>query len=159
MSRLKIQLPTTKLPGTFTIPVRITDINYGNHVGNHSIVEILHEARMQFLHAHGYNELDIGGAALIMNELLVSYKNEAFYGDWLLVELFCGEITPVSFELYYRIFTVRDENPIEVATAKTGLVGYNYDIKRISPLPAPFLLILSGNQAGDSKSPNFPAPE
>ena len=43
MARIKIELPA-KCIAAFTIPVRITDINYGNHVGNNSMVEIIHEA-------------------------------------------------------------------------------------------------------------------
>ena len=39
MPRLKIDLPERRLT-SFTIPVRITDVNYGNHVGNNAMIEI-----------------------------------------------------------------------------------------------------------------------
>ncbi len=48
MGRIKIDLPQ-KILASVSIPVRITDINYGNHVGNNALVEIIHEARVQFL--------------------------------------------------------------------------------------------------------------
>ena len=109
MARIKIELPE-KCIATFTIPVRITDINYGNHVGNNSMVEIIHEARMQFLQAHGFTEMDAGGSSLIMSELSVEFKNESFYKDDLEVKIFVGEISRVSFELFYSISTIRNNN-------------------------------------------------
>jgi YbgC/YbaW family acyl-CoA thioester hydrolase len=134
MPRLKIDLPAKKLV-TVSIPVRITDINYGNHVGNNSIVEIIHEARVQFLQTHGFIELNVAGTALIMSELLVEYKNESFYGDVLEVDLFIGEITRVSFELFYQISTKRKEKKITIALAKTGMVSYNYETKKVTAVP------------------------
>ncbi|HEU5053082.1 MAG TPA: thioesterase family protein [Hanamia sp.] len=134
MPRLKIDLPAKKL-FTVSIPVRITDINYGNHVGNNAIVEIIHEARVQFLQKHGFTELNVAGTALIMSELLVEYKNESFYGDVLEVNIFIGEITRVSFELFYQISTTRDKKKIIIALAKTGMVCYNYEIKKVTAVP------------------------
>lgn len=134
MPRLKIDLPAKKLT-TVSIPVRINDINYGNHVGNNSIVEIIHEARVQFLQKHGFTELDLAGTALIMSELLVEYKNESFYGEVLEVAIFVGEITRVSFELFYQISTTRNEKKIIIALAKTGMVCYDYEIKKVTAVP------------------------
>lgn len=134
MPRLKIDLPAKKL-FTVSIPVRITDINYGNHVGNNAIVEIIHEARVQFMQKHGFTELNVAGTALIMSELLVEYKNESFYGDVLEVEIFIGEITRVSFELFYQISTKRKEKKIIIVLAKTGMVSYNYETKKVTAVP------------------------
>jgi acyl-CoA thioesterase FadM len=118
MPRVKLELPSNSL-GTFLIPVRITDINYGNHVGNNAIVEIIHEARVQFLRSHNFTELNAGGVALIMNELVVEYKNESFYNDQLNVVVLCGEITRVSFEIFYEISVMRDQINIIIALCKT----------------------------------------
>jgi len=35
------------------LPVRITDINYGGHVGNDRLLVFAHEARMRFLQHYG----------------------------------------------------------------------------------------------------------
>ena len=94
MARIRIELPQNPI-AVFTIPVRITDINYGNHVGNNSLVEIIHEARMQLLLQHGFTEMEAGGTSLIMNELVVDFKNEAFYKDTLEIKIFVGEISRV----------------------------------------------------------------
>ncbi len=56
MERIKIQLPE-KFSFSTTIKIRITDLNYGGHVGNDVFLSLIHEARQQFLIAHGYSEL------------------------------------------------------------------------------------------------------
>ena len=50
MARIKIEIPGNPIYRV-SVPVRITDINYGNHLGNDSMVSIIHEARMSFLKA------------------------------------------------------------------------------------------------------------
>src|SRR5690606_10274339 len=111
-----------------------TDINYGNHLGNNALVEIIHEARMQFFTSFGFSEMDAGGISLIMSDLQVAYRNEAFYGDVLEIMLFCTEIQKVSFEILYEIKVTRENRPIIIAHAKTGMVGYNYQQKKVMPL-------------------------
>ena len=142
MARLKIHIPEKEL-ASFQIPVRITDINYGNHVGNNAIVEIIHEARVQFLKLHGFTELKAGGTALIMSELSVEFKQESFYPDILKVSIFCGEISRVSFELYYRISVERDGKTILIANAKTGMVCFNYEQRVTESVPQSLRLILA----------------
>ena len=134
MSRLHIQIPAQEPKSVLTIPVRITDINYGNHLGNDAIVSIIHEARMQFFKEHGFTELDAGGTSLIMSDIAVSYKNESFYGDKLQIEIYASDISRVSFDLLYKISAIRNEKTLLIAVAKTGMVCYNYDIKKVTPV-------------------------
>ena len=141
MARIRIEIPEKSI-ASVNIPVRITDINYGNHVGNNALVEIIHEARVQFLAHHHFTELDAGGTALIMNELLVEFKNESFYKDVLEVTIFTGEISKKSFELFYLISVLRDDKTIIIAHAKTGMVCYNYQERKVDTLPEKLRLIL-----------------
>lgn len=48
MPRVKVALPVS-FPFTTQLPVRITDINYGAHLGNDALLGLLHEARIHFL--------------------------------------------------------------------------------------------------------------
>ncbi|MEO6843707.1 MAG: thioesterase family protein [Ginsengibacter sp.] len=144
MARLKIELPSKPI-SSFHIPVRITDINYGNHVGNNSIVEIVHEARVQFLKQYNFSELDVAGTSLIMSELCVEFKNESSYNDLLEVKIFTGELSRVGFELFYEISVKRNEAFVVIALAKTGMVCYNYKIKKIEAVPDELKSILSAN--------------
>jgi len=142
MARIRIELPE-KCIAVFIIPVRITDINYGNHVGNNSLVEIIHEARMQFLRQYDLTEMDAGGSSLIMNELIVEFKNESFYKDDLRVKIFVGDISRVSFELFYSISALRNDVSTTIAHAKTGMVCYNYNAKRVIGVPEKLKKILT----------------
>lgn len=142
MARIKLNIPGKKI-FTAAIPVRITDINYGNHLGNDALVSIIHEARMKWLAAGSYTELNIEGAALIMADLAVEYKGESYYGDVLQVVLAVDDISKVSFDLYFEITTVREGKNIPVANAKTGMVCYNYEAKKVSSLPGSFIAFLT----------------
>ena len=77
MARIKLEIPG-QIIASFNIPIRIADINYGNHVGNDAFVSIIHEARMQWLNQYGYTELKIEGIGLIMSDLAIEFKNESF---------------------------------------------------------------------------------
>ena len=131
MSRIKLTLPG-KFSFTATIPVRITDLNYGNHVGNDAVLSIIHEARMQFLSHHGFAELDCAGVGLIMSEVGIEFKKEIFYGDVLSVNVAAVNFTSVGFDLYYQI--LNKENLV-TALAKTGMVCYDYEKKKIAKVP------------------------
>jgi len=131
MARIKIEVQGKKI-ATLQIKVRITDINYGNHLGNDSLVGILHEARLQWLQHFNYTELNIEAVGLIMSDLAVEYKNESFYGDELTIALFAAEVTAVSFELYYSVINQDDKI---IANAKTGMVCYNYEKKKVTTIP------------------------
>ena len=143
MARIKLTLPEHKI-FTTKIAVRITDINYGNHLGNDALVSMLHEARMQWLTSLNYTELNIENAALIMADLAVEYKSESYYGDVFLIDIFIGEITKVSFEIFYNIYTMRKGESILIAKAKTGMVCYDYDAKKVVYFPEEFALLING---------------
>jgi acyl-CoA thioesterase FadM len=53
MPRIKIEMPE-HFTYTTEMPVRISDINYGGHLSNDSIVSLIHEARVRFLAQYNY---------------------------------------------------------------------------------------------------------
>ena len=143
MARIKIDIPD-KVIGTFIIPVRIADINYGNHVGNDAFVSIIHEARMQWLKQYNYTELKVEGIGLIMSDLAIEFKSESFYGDMVEVRLGAGDISRVGFDLYYQLFVKRNNENILLANAKTGMVCFDYEKRKVSAIPEKLLAILAG---------------
>lgn len=134
MSRIKITLPDSFSFST-NIPIRIGDINYGNHVGNDAVLSIIHEARMQFFFQHSYTELDCGGVGLIMYDAALEFKKELFYGDLISVSIQPANFTQNGFDLYYKIEKKENGESILAATAKTGMLCYNYDLKKIALMP------------------------
>lgn len=143
MGRIKLTITGNRLD-TVTIPVRITDINYGNHVGNDAIVRMLHEARVQWLHKNGYTELEFAGCSLIQGDLAVEYLNESFYGDTLIIEIFASDCTRVSFDLLYEIHTIRNSQQIPIARAKTGLLCFDYQSRKVCSMPDAVKKLLGG---------------
>ena len=143
MPRIKISVPENFFDITIQIPVRITDINYGDHLGNDSVVSIIHEARMQFLQQHGFTELNIEGIGLIMSDIFVEFKNESFYKDIIEVRMARGDVSKVSFELFYRLSVVRNNQQIIIANAKTTMVCYDYESKKVVSIPGKLKQILS----------------
>jgi len=141
MARVKFDFPE-KILTTVTIPVRITDLNYGNHVGNDAFVSIIHEARVQWLKQQGLSELNIGGAGLIMSDLAIEFKSESFYSDIIEVKIAVGEISRVGFELFYQLSVTRDAQTILLANAKTGMICYDYTIKKVVTIPEGFKKLL-----------------
>jgi acyl-CoA thioester hydrolase len=132
MSLVKIAFPQQSPIFIAYIPLRITDMNYGNHLGNDVMLSIIHDARTQFLSSLGFTELNAGGVGMIMADVMISYKSEGFYGDILKIELFVAEITTRSFDLLYKVTTTRNNISISLAEAKTGMVSYSYDLKKVS---------------------------
>src|SRR5437868_3913743 len=145
MSRVKVKFPEEKPLHKINVPVRIGDINYGNHVGNDAILSIIHEARMQLLNAKGYDEMNAAGNALIMADVMIAYKGESFYGDVLTIKIFAEEITEYTFDLLYHISTTRNGKKTDTAHAKTGMVCFDYQEKKIVPMTPAFKSFLKGS--------------
>ncbi|WP_132053273.1 acyl-CoA thioesterase [Pseudocnuella soli] len=143
MARIKIDLPQSF--SFFTeIPVRITDLNYGGHVGNDTILSMMHEARMRFLQHHGLAELNPDSASLIMSDVAIQYKLELFYGDKLKVYVTAFDFGRVGFDLAYKL--VKNEGEEVVALAKTGMVCFNYQQRKTVAVPQLFIDKLSGSE-------------
>ncbi len=131
-----------KFIASSSIPIRIGDINYGNHVGNDAFVSLVHEARMQWLTANAMTELSIAGTGLIMAGLSLEFKSEAVYGDIIKIELAVGEISSLRFDLYYRLSTTRNNCTIQLANALTIMVSFDYKISKPVPIPGILLELL-----------------
>ncbi len=142
MARVKLIMPENSI-AVVTVPVRISDINYGNHLGNDAFVSIIHEARVQWLMQYGFTELNIEGTGLILADLAIEFKNESFYGDAVEITIAVGEISKISFELYYKLTAKRNDKIILLAFAKTGIVSYDYVAKKVIAVPEKLKKILT----------------
>ena len=144
MARIKIDLPG-KFSFSTNIPIRITDINFGGHVGNDTILSIVHEARAKFFTHCGYTELDFGGAGTIMSDVAIEYKDQIYYGDEIIASIAVGEITKVAFDLFYKLEKKSLEGKlISVAFAKTWMVCYDYDKKKVIAIPEEAIKKITG---------------
>lgn len=121
---------------TAILEVRVSDINYGGHLGNDRLVAILQEARVKWLRSLGYSsELNIEKLGLIQADLCVQYKLESHLGDVLQVHLAITNISKVGFELNYQV--LKDDS-IVVAIASSTLVFYDYSRSKVASIPPNF---------------------
>ena len=134
MPRIKLDLPAN-FSFTTDIPVRITDLNYGGHVGNDSMLSLIHEARVRFPRNHGYDELNLAGVGLIMADVTIEFKSELFYGDILRASVAAADFSRVAFDLYYRLEKQSNDKWVPVSFARTGMVCYDYQLKKIAAVP------------------------
>jgi YbgC/YbaW family acyl-CoA thioester hydrolase len=132
MARIKLTVPDHFVFST-NIKIRISDINYGGHVGNDTILSLIHEARVLFLKEYQLSELKFGDVSLIMSNVIIEFKKELFYDDSIQIKIAVTELTRVGFELFYLI--MKDDETI-VALASTGMICYDYNAKKIAGFPA-----------------------
>ena len=117
--------------------MRITDLNYGGHIGNDTILSLIHEARMQFLQNLGYTEMQLEGVGMIMADAAIEFRNELFYPETIRVFVTAKDCSRIGFDLYYKLqrTLVSDSRPALIALAKTAMICYDYDRKKIASLP------------------------
>lgn len=144
MSRIKIELPD-KFIFTTEIPIRISDINYGGHLGNDSILSIVQEVRIRFLNQFGFSELNIDGVGIIMTDAGINYLSQGFYGDILLIDLAVTDLSRIGCDIVYRIIDKKSEKII--AIVKTGIAFYDYQQNKVTPIPSKFKEVIASKES------------
>jgi len=135
MARVKLDLPD-RFGFSTELTVRIGDVNYGQHMGNESVLLFAQEARLRFLRQHGMSEMDAGGCGLIMADAVVVYKSQARHGDVLRVEVAVADPGRAGFDFLYRV-TERAAGR-EVARVKTSMAFFDYAAGRPARMPEKF---------------------
>ncbi len=119
------------------LTVRSTDINYAGHLGNESLLGLVHEARSQFLKRLGFNTIinKKNKIGLIIADIAVNFKAEAFAGDKLVIDCQIKELGEKSFRLFHRI----RNDKLLIALVESGLVAFDYHLGKAVPIPESFL--------------------
>lgn len=138
MARVHLELPD-RFPFATEIRVRITDINHANHVGNDQLISLLQEARMRFLVNYGLKEQDLFGPGLVITDAVIIYRSEAFQGETLRFEVTVNDFNKYGCDFVYRV--TEKISGREVARAKNGMVFFDYQTRKVRPVPEPFLAL------------------
>ena len=127
-----------------SIQVRPQDINYSGHMGNDNLISLVGAARAGLFHSLGFSELDLGDGqtGIIITDMIVNYRAEAFMFEDLLIGTHFDEIAEKRFRMFHRIR--RDTDLI--ALVETGFTTYNYATRKTAPVPASFLQRLANRQ-------------
>lgn len=142
MARIKLDLPK-HFPFVTELRVRITDVNYGGHMGNDSLLGLLHEARVRFLKHCGFSELNICGLGIIMADSVILYKSEAFPGETLEIAVTVADFNQYGCDFVYRVS--EKSSGREVARAKTGIVFFDYAQRVVQHVPPAFRELFAGD--------------
>ena len=139
MARTKLACPKTFIFNT-QLPVRVTDLNYANHLANDAVLSLLHEARLRFLNQYfQVSEADVGeGLGLIMADSVIVYKSQGFYGDVLDIAMTVTvtDVSAYSFDIFYLLQIAAKKQ--EIVRAKTTLVSFDYQKRTLVRLPKDF---------------------
>jgi acyl-CoA thioester hydrolase len=136
VARIELNLPDDFSFST-DVRVRISDINYGNHLGNDALLALVHEARLQFLQSRGFSELDIDGCGLILADAVIVYKSQGFHGDLLTILAAVDDFNKYGCDFFFKV--IQKNSGKEVARAKTGIVFFDYNRQKMAAVPSAFL--------------------
>ncbi len=136
MPRVQVNFPQTHVFHT-EIPLRIDNINVRGHMGNDAVLILAQEARIRFFNHYGFEEQDIDGIGILIADAAIVYKNQAFYGDILQVDIGIADIGRKGFDITYQ-FTNK-VSKTEVVRAKTGIVFFDYCQQKVVCIPNIFI--------------------
>ena len=86
----------------------------------------------RFGHPYG-----LEGAMMINADLAVEYRSEAFHGDRLCIEVEATDFHKYGCDFVYRVSCKTDGRV--VAIAKTGMLFFDYQQKKLQEAPAAFV--------------------
>ena len=135
MARIRLDLPEI-FPFSTEMPIRIYDINYGNHLGNDAVLRLMHEARIQWFRQHGLGELNIDGIGLVISDAVIVYQSQGLYGDVLNIDMAAADLSRYGCDFFYRLTNKLTDR--EIARAKTGIVFFDYSMQKVAGVPERF---------------------
>ena len=134
MPRVEISLPDHFAFNT-ELEVRVTELNYGNHVGNDQLLGLVHEARRRYIRSLGADEIGADGVGIVIADAAIVYRAQAFYGDRLKIEVAAGEFQSRSCTLFYKV----SKAATVVAEARTGVVCFDFKAQKTMSFPPTLL--------------------
>ncbi len=143
MARLKLSLPE-EFSFSTRLNIRITDINYANHLGNDAVLSLIHEGRLRFLMHLGFTEGDVDGVGIMVSDAQIVYKSQGFYGDPVIIDVGVGEFYRVGCVFYYRLRNAATGK--EIARAHTGVVFFDFANQQLARLPDAFRQAIEKNE-------------
>lgn len=135
MARIEIALPDT-LSFATDIPLHLFHMNRANHLDNALLLSVVSEGRERFFRSLGYAELDVDGVGIIIADAAVVYRSEAHHGEVMRVRMAATDFNKYGCDLMWLMSDVASDR--EVARGKTGIVFFDYAMRRICPVPPAF---------------------
>lgn len=134
MERIKLNLPQ-QFSFSTGIAIRITDLNYGRHVGNDTFLSLIQEARQQYFLHHGYEEMNIEGLGIIITDAAIEFKQQLGYGDIVRIHVAATGFDKFGFDLFYKMEVIKNGKAILAGKAKTGILCFDYANQKMARVP------------------------
>jgi acyl-CoA thioester hydrolase len=130
---------------TYKLAIQIGHLNYAGHVGHDAVIAIVWEARVHLFRVLGLAELDLGDGqtGIIMKDLTVTFKEEAFLFEEVTIESHVGEVAGSRFRVFNRI----SKADRLIALVEIGFSTFNYNLHRAVPIPRTFITALEEYKA------------
>ncbi|MFP4619383.1 MAG: thioesterase family protein [Spirochaetaceae bacterium] len=148
MSRVQFEVQGREVY-TSSMRVRVSDINYGGHLGNDSVLTLCQEARVRFFESMGYSEINLYGRGIIMSDAMVMYRSEGRLGDSIEIRVCIDDVGKFGFDMYYELSVPEEDGDgprqgkkgksREIARVKTGIVFFDYEKRRVAKCPKEFV--------------------
>ena len=138
--RIKLEQPQQYI-FSMHLTVRVSDLNYGNHLSNDRLLAYAHQARVELFQSWGFSEMNFAGKGVIMTDAAIVFKSEGHLNDELRIDVAVEDISKIGFDLYYKVINTKTEK--EVAEIKTGILCFDYQLKKVVAIPEEIVQILN----------------
>ncbi len=140
MPRVEICIPDQFL-FSMEKTVGISDLNYAKHLDSVAMLQILNEARLQFLAHLGFSESNVFGLGVVVADQAIDFRSESFSGDRLLINVGVDDFNRYGFDISFEVTNGALETV--VCQAKIGVVFFDFDQHLIAEVPAALLDLLN----------------
>jgi acyl-CoA thioesterase FadM len=137
MARIKIK-KQNDYPFKTELIIRVSDLNYGGHLGYDKVLSLAHQARLELFKQWGVTELDLGDGktGMVASDAGVNYLGEGFLHDSISIGIKTLELTTITFRLAYSFVNISTQK--EIARLETGFVAFNYKLRSTGKIPESF---------------------
>jgi acyl-CoA thioester hydrolase len=124
-----------------TVTVQPRDINVGGHLGYDALVSLVASGQSRMLQSLGLSERDLGDGktGILMADLVVNYRAEAFMFDELRIDTDAGQFTRKGFRIFHRA----TKGKTVIALMETGYVAFDTKVGALGLIPATFINALA----------------
>ena len=133
--KIKFKIPT-KFHFKTKLKIRVSDLNYGGHLGNDSVLSLAHESRVRFFFKLNVTERNFFNVGLIMADSAIKYKSQGYLNESIIIKISVTELRSHGFKLFYIL--KKNNSNIDLAYVQTSMVCYDYKKSKILQLPEDF---------------------
>ncbi|MDC9720756.1 MAG: thioesterase family protein [Gammaproteobacteria bacterium] len=122
------------------LQVRVSDLNYGNHLSNDTILSYFHEIRVQWLSHNQLSEQDVGGCGLIMTGANIEYLKQGNLHQKLTLSLSVSDVGKARFNLLYKLKDQQKGHLVAIGETRMGC--FDYQRQKPARMPQRLLSLL-----------------